>query len=85
MPDKRRGRPPKLGDHKVYPLRLPATLHLELRHFAIDEACSLNDVLVGVIQGWWKSEQRKASRGADHGDRRREGRSVPSKLRLRPK
>jgi predicted HicB family RNase H-like nuclease len=51
---RRLGRPPKLGDHRQFPLRLPAKLHRELRHYALDAGKSLNDILVEVISTWWR-------------------------------
>jgi len=47
-----------LGDHKVYTLRLPAALHIQLRHYCLDKGMSLNDLLVSVIEDFWSKESR---------------------------
>lgn len=81
MPKPRRGRPPKLGDYQAYPLRMPVDLHRELRHLALDEGCSLNDLLVQVIQEWWQARGRRRGR-SDQPPKGREGRSAASRLRF---
>lgn len=60
MAEKRRGRPPKLGDHQPYVLRLPRNLHRQIRQHAIDYRCSMNDLLVAVVGGWWNRKLRFA-------------------------
>ena len=48
------GRPRKPGKQQPFSLRLPADLHLKLKHYAVDHpGRSLNDVLVEVISDWW--------------------------------
>jgi hypothetical protein len=61
MAEIKRGRPEKLGDHQSYTLRLPVDLHRQLRHFAVDKGVSMNDILVQVIEGWWKDRPERAS------------------------
>lgn len=53
-----RGRPRKLVDPRIFPLRLPSQLKRELQHFALDEGRSLNDILVGWIVERWKGGSR---------------------------
>jgi predicted HicB family RNase H-like nuclease len=55
---KKGGRPPKLLEHRLFSLRLPAGMHRELRVFALMEGRSLNDILVGVIGDWWTKQAR---------------------------
>jgi hypothetical protein len=51
---KKRGRPPKLGEHQSYPLRLPAELHQQLKHYVVDHPDkSLNDLIVEAVAEWW--------------------------------
>lgn len=52
MTKKRPGRPAKLGDHQPYLLRLPSSLHRQIRRHAKEHGCSMNDLLVAVIQYW---------------------------------
>jgi len=52
MKRKKIGRPPKLGKHQPYMLRLPVELHRDLRRYATEQGVSLNDLLVGVIARW---------------------------------
>jgi hypothetical protein len=60
MPDaKKMGRPPKLGDHRTFTLRMPTDLHRQLRHVALDRGVSMNDLLVEVIQGWWAEQPER--------------------------
>lgn len=82
MPRTRRGRPPKLGDHQAYPLRMPVDLHKELRHYALDEGRSMNDVLVEVIKVWWDEQRPGRVRKGDREYEGREGRSKPGRLRI---
>ena len=56
-----RGRPAKLGNHRLFPFRLPADLHKELRHFAIDQERSLNEILVEVVRDWWRTGPDKGT------------------------
>jgi predicted HicB family RNase H-like nuclease len=56
---KRRGRPRKTAEHQLFSLRLPPDLHNRLRHHALDERRSLNDILVEVIEEWWRGASRK--------------------------
>ena len=56
MPKRSCGRPAKLGHHQLFSLRLPSDLHGALRHYALDDERSLNDVLVQVIQDWWHDQ-----------------------------
>lgn len=61
---KKRGRPPVLGDHQVFTLRLPTELHRELRLLATVQGESLNDLLVRMIREWWKKHpERKSIQG----------------------
>lgn len=58
-----RGRPRKVeGEAKPFLLRLPEELHLELRHHALDEGRSLQDVLVEVIQEWWEKQRSRTTK-----------------------
>lgn len=77
MSKRPRGRPAKLGDHHLFSLRLPAHLHRELRHAAIDEECSLNDLLVRVIQEWADDDPTIRRRRRDAG-------LPPSSTRIKP-
>ena len=52
-PRKRKGRPPKLGDHQLFSLRLPTDLHRALKTYAFVSGKSFNDVLVEVLKDWW--------------------------------
>lgn len=84
MPRNSRGRPEKLGDHQLFSLRLPVDLHRSLRHYALDEGRSLNDVLVDVIGGWW-DEQERTSRRRQGSDTRQPMRAAKSGVpRLKP-
>ena len=51
----RRGRPPRQreGAHQAFTLRMPAELHRDLRHFALDEGRSLNEILLDAVESWW--------------------------------
>ncbi len=82
----RGGRPKKLVDHQLFSLRLPSALHGELRHFALDEKRSLNDILVATIQEWWAQRSRASTPARPTSPRlnaRRPDKSPPSSYNLR--
>jgi hypothetical protein len=58
-PRKRKGRPPKLGDHQLFSLRLPTDLHRALKTYAFVKGRSFNDVLVDVIRAWWNEQAER--------------------------
>ncbi|WP_425607507.1 toxin-antitoxin system HicB family antitoxin [Roseisolibacter agri] len=60
MTEKRpRGRPPKLGDHHRFVLRLPDPLHKRLLDAARQSNRSLNDLILEVLSGWADRQQPK--------------------------
>jgi NRPS condensation-like uncharacterized protein len=59
-PEKRMGRPPKLGDHKLFSLRLPTELHRALKTYATVQGKSVNDILTDVIASWWREQPERA-------------------------
>jgi hypothetical protein len=61
-PGGRRGRPPRNGEHQAFTFRLPAALHRELRHFALDQGRPLNEILLEAIEGWWTTRSNAARR-----------------------
>ncbi len=58
-PRKRKGRPPKLGDHQLFSLRLPTDLHRALKTYAFVKGRSFNDVLVDVVRAWWNEQPER--------------------------
>jgi hypothetical protein len=61
-PEKRGpGRPAKLGPHQAVSCRLPVPLFKALKHLAVDQAQSLNDVVIEALTEFWKHhpERRK--------------------------
>jgi predicted HicB family RNase H-like nuclease len=54
------GRPPKLGDHQPYLVRLPTELHRQIKLYAVSKGLSLNDVLVDIIRDWWAEQPERA-------------------------
>lgn len=57
----KRGRPAKVGEHRQFALRLRAELHRQLRHYALDQAVSLNDLIVRAVEHWWGSVPDRAT------------------------
>lgn len=57
---RKKGRPPKLGDHQLFSLRLPTDLHRALKTYAFVKGRSFNDVLVEVIRAWWSEQPERA-------------------------
>jgi hypothetical protein len=47
---------------QLFSLRLPANLHRDLRHHAVDVARPLNEILIEVIEAWWKEQARSSKR-----------------------
>lgn len=56
---RRKGRPPKLGKHQLFSLRLPAELHRALKTYAFVKGRSFNDVITDVIQTWWREQAER--------------------------
>jgi len=54
------GRPPKLGNHQPYLVRLPTELHRQIKLYAVSKGLSLNDLLVRVIADWWTRQPERA-------------------------
>jgi predicted GNAT superfamily acetyltransferase len=59
-----RGRPRKhaRGSLSALLIRVPKELHAQLRHVAIDEGRSLNDILTEVISAWYERRSPRRSR-----------------------
>jgi hypothetical protein len=53
MGTRRRGRPRKLGEHRAVSCRIPSDLYVALRHFAVEQDASLNDVVVMALREFW--------------------------------
>ena len=47
---------------KPYQLRMPEELHADLRHFSVDCGRSMNEIVVEVLEVWWKERNRKGVR-----------------------
>ncbi|HKY38382.1 MAG TPA: toxin-antitoxin system HicB family antitoxin [Polyangiaceae bacterium] len=47
------GRPRKHPETQSFSIRLPKDLHRQLRLYAVHQGQSLNDLIIGVLQGWW--------------------------------
>jgi predicted HicB family RNase H-like nuclease len=58
---RRRGRPEKPGRDRALSVRLPESLHKALRHLAVDNDKSLNDVVVWALEEWWSSRPERAA------------------------
>lgn len=60
----KRGRPRKHPRGSLTPLliRLPKTLHAQLRRLATDEGRSLNDILTEVISRWYERREARQER-----------------------
>jgi len=41
-------------------LRLPKSLHTELRHLSIDRGVSLNALINEVLEAWWSKQPERA-------------------------
>jgi hypothetical protein len=54
------GRPPKLGRHQPYLVRLPTELHRQIKLYSVSKGLSLNDLLVKVIGDWWVQQPERA-------------------------
>jgi hypothetical protein len=80
----RRGRPPKLGERQIYPLRMPTDLHRELRHQAVDEGRSMNDVLLEYIQESWDERRTGRQHQRERVRDRRDSKAKTTRLRLGP-
>ena len=59
----KRGRPRKHPRGSLTPLliRLPKTLHAQLRRVAFEDERSLNDILTEVISRWYERRQTRRS------------------------
>ncbi len=42
-------------------LRLPESLHQQLRHVAIDRKTSLNALIVEVVEEWWAKQPERGA------------------------
>ena len=61
--EKRRGRPPRDGEVQLFSLRLPKGLHQALGLYVLkhEDAGSMNDVIVKVVQEWWNQLPDRAA------------------------
>jgi predicted HicB family RNase H-like nuclease len=60
-PKRGRGRPRKLDDdYRAFTVRIGAGLYKQLRHFAVDQDASLNDVAAKAIEEWWRDQPERA-------------------------
>ena len=57
--DRKKGRT-REGEFQVFTLRLPADLHRQLRHYALDQEVSLNELVARVLDEWWQTQPERA-------------------------